>query len=371
VIKLNNEHDLSNWNTIIKSLPGFSILQTREWGKIKTLYGWTSAHFIWRDSSGKIEGAALLLSREIQIPFTKKKLLTIYIPQGPVLDWKNGPLREKVLEEILDYAKEKGAYSVKIDPEIIYWIGEEPITDDKKYQAVQEIGKKLEKKGWIFSSQQIQFRNTAWITLDRTEDELLAAMKQKTRYNIRLAKKKSVFVREINTDELQLLYNMYLETSIRDGFIIRQKEYYFDVWSQFLNSGMATILIAEVEKTPVAGLVLFHFGERSWYIYGMSTEKHREKMPNYLLQWEAIKKSRNLGCRIYDLWGAPDIFDESDSLWGVYRFKLGLGCQPVHRLGAFDFPIKKITYKILNKIIPGVLSITRNIRKAQQKQELV
>jgi peptidoglycan pentaglycine glycine transferase (the first glycine) len=371
VINLKNEKELSNWNTIIKSLPGFSVLQTREWGKIKTLYGWTSAYFIWKDSADRIESAALILSREIQIPFINRKLLTIYIPQGPMLDWNNKELREKVLDEILDYAKNQGALSIKIDPEIIYWIGENPNINDNKYQAAQEIRIDLEKKGWTFSPQQIQFRNTAWIMVDRTEAELLAAMKQKTRYNIRLAGKKSVSVREIGLDELQLLYNMYLETSIRDGFIIRPKEYYFDVWSQFLNSGMATILIAEVENTPVAGLVLFHFGERSWYIYGMSTENHRDKMPNYLLQWEAIKKSKEFGCRIYDLWGAPDIFNASDSLWGVYRFKLGLGCEPVLRFGAFDFPINKITYKIFNKMIPGILSITRKIRRSQQKQEIV
>jgi peptidoglycan pentaglycine glycine transferase (the first glycine) len=370
VIKLIDKQELSKWNSIIESLPSYSILQTREWGYIKSLHGWSPTYFVWKDPTGKVEGAALILSREFQIPLIKRKLTTIYIPQGPMLDWKDEDLREKVLGEILDYAIEQKAFSVKIDPEIIYWIGEGIDINDDKYISAQEIRNDLEKKGWMFSPQQIQFRNTAWLMVDRSEAELLSAMKQKTRYNIRLAEKKSVSIREIIIDEFQTLYNMYLETSIRDGFIIRPREYYFDVWSQFLNSGMATILVAEVDKTPVAGLVLFHFGKRSWYIYGMSTDKHREKMPNYLLQWEAIKKSRALGCRIYDLWGAPEVFNEQDSLWGVYRFKKGLGCEPVQRFGAYDFPISKFTYKIFNKIVPGFLSITRKIRKAQQKQEV-
>ncbi|MDO9547268.1 MAG: peptidoglycan bridge formation glycyltransferase FemA/FemB family protein [Pelolinea sp.] len=370
MIKLNKKKDLSNWNTTITSLPGYSILQTREWGAVKSKYGWHSDHLIWRDSAGKIEAAALVLSREIRLPIIQKKFITIYIPQGPLFDWSNEGLRKKVLGDILDYAKEKGAFSVKIDPEIVYCIGEEVDTKEQKYKSAQKIRADLEEKGWLNSPQQIQFKNTAWIDLDRPEADLLSAMKQKTRYNVRLAERKAVVVREAEVDDLEGLYQMYLETSIRDGFIIRPKEYYFEVWSQFITAGMATPLVAEVDKNPVAGLVLFHLGERSWYIYGMSTDNHREKMPNYLLQWEAIKKSKELGCLIYDLWGAPDVFSEKDDLWGVYRFKQGLGCEAVQRLGAYDFPINKITYSIFNTIIPGFLSITRKLRKAQQKQEL-
>jgi peptidoglycan pentaglycine glycine transferase (the first glycine) len=371
VIKLSGNKELSNWNDIIKSLPGYSILQTREWGNVKSKFGWHSEYLVWKDPTGKIEAAALVLSKEVRLPIIQKKFVTIYVPQGPLFDWSGKGHREKVLEGILEYANEKGAFSVKIDPEIVYWIGEDVDTTNQKYISAQKFRSYLEKNGWVFSPQQIQFRNTAWIELDRSEEELLAAMKQKTRYNIRLAQRKAVSVREAGVDDLEILYQMYLETSVRDGFIIRPKEYYFEVWSQFITAGMATPLIADVDKTPVAGLVLFHFGERSWYIYGMSTDNHREKMPNYLLQWEAIRKSKKLGCRIYDLWGAPEIFNEEDGLWGVYRFKQGLGCEAVQRLGAYDFAFKKFAYKIFNRIIPGLLSITRKYRKAQQKQELV
>jgi len=133
---------------------------------------------------------------------------------------------------------------------------------------------------------------------------------------------------------------------------------------------MAVPLIAEVDEDVVAGLLLFCFGNRSWYLYGMSTGKHREKMPNYLLQWEAIKLSKKFGSKIYDLWGAPDNFDHQDRMWGVYRFKQGLGCEVVQRIGAYDYTLSKITYKILNILIPWFLSVTRKIRKAQQFQEL-
>jgi lipid II:glycine glycyltransferase (peptidoglycan interpeptide bridge formation enzyme) len=93
-------------------------------------------------------------------------------------------------------------------------------------------------------------------------------------------------------------------------------------------------------------------------------------MPNYLLQWEAIKHSKNEGCTVYDLWGAPEVFDVSDDLWGVYRFKKGLGSMVVNRIGAFDFPTNRIAYKIFVKYLPNILSITRRIRKIQQTQEI-
>lgn len=360
----------SEWNAIVKDLPGISILQTWEWGAVKSKYGWRPEHYIWRDQSGDVAAAALILIKEISVHVLKKSIRTIYIPQGPLLDWSNTPLRGKVLDDIRKFARGMGASLIKVDPEIIYGMGERIDNTDKKFLLAQEIVNELEKNGWLYSAQQIQFKNTAWIRLEKSEDELLAAMKQKTRYNIRLAGRKGVFIREGRIDDLERLYQMYLETSIRDGFIIRPKKYYFDVWSKFIKAKMAVPLIAEVENEMVAGLLLFHFGNRSWYLYGMSTDKHREKMPNYLLQWEAIRKSKKFGCSIYDLWGAPDKFEKKDRMWGVYRFKQGLACKVVQRIGAYDYPLNKITYKIINKLIPRFLSITRKIRKVQQLQEL-
>jgi len=370
VIKQSKILNKSKWNAIIKGLPGVSILQTWEWGAIKSKYGWRPEHYSWRDQSGKINAAALILIREISVPVIPKKLRMIYIPQGPLLDWSNTSLRGKVLDDIRKFAQDMDVLSIKIDPEIINGIGEQIDNADVKFLLAQEIVDDLNKEGWLFSPQQIQFKNTAWIRLEKSENELLAAMKQKTRYNIRLAGRKGVRIREGGIDDLDRLYQMYLETSIRDGFIIRPKEYYMDVWLKFIKAKMAVPLIAEVDEEVVAGLLLFHFGNRSWYLYGMSTGKHREKMPNYLLQWEAIKLSKKFGSRIYDLWGAPDNFDNQDRMWGVYRFKQGLGCEVVLRIGAYDYPLSIIPYKIINIIIPWFLSITRKIRKAHQLQEL-
>jgi lipid II:glycine glycyltransferase (peptidoglycan interpeptide bridge formation enzyme) len=102
----------------------------------------------------------------------------------------------------------------------------------------------------------------------------------------------------------------------------------------------------------------------------MSRNMHREKMPTYLLQWEALKRARAKGCTVYDLWGAPDVFDESDSMWGVYRFKEGLGGTVVRTLGAWDFAPNPLWYTLYSNVIPRVLDVMRSRGKTKTKQSL-
>ncbi|HEX2978881.1 MAG TPA: peptidoglycan bridge formation glycyltransferase FemA/FemB family protein, partial [Anaerolineaceae bacterium] len=180
--------------------------------------------------------------------------------------------------------------------------------------------------------------------------------------------KKGVTVRQGSTADLALLYRMYAETSIRDGFVIRSETYYRHLWETFMTAGMAHALIAEVEGEPAAGLLLFTFARRAWYLFGMSRQAHREKMPNYLLQWEAMRLAKSLGCTSYDLWGAPEQFDETDSLWGVFRFKEGLGGTVTRTLGAWDYTTQPWLYTLYTRILPRILEMMRRRGKAQTRQ---
>lgn len=129
-------------------------------------------------------------------------------------------------------------------------------------------------------------------------------------------------------------------------------------------------LIAEVDGEPVAAIWLFMFAGRAYYVYGMSREAHREKMPNYLLQWEAMKRAKARGCSVYDLWGAPDEFNESDSMWGVFHFKEGLGGQVVRTLGAWDYAPNPFWYRLYSEIIPRVLDVMRSRGKASTQRSM-
>jgi peptidoglycan pentaglycine glycine transferase (the first glycine) len=166
-------------------------------------------------------------------------------------------------------------------------------------------------------------------------------------------------VRVGRPDDLPLFYDMYAETGRRDDFIIRPFAYYLDAWGAFVEAGLACLFLAEYEGEPLAGLIAFHLGQRAWYMYGASTDKHRNLMPNHLLQWEAIRWAKGEGCTVYDMWGAPDVLSEDDPLWGVYRFKEGFGGQFVRHIGAYDYPVSQPFYSFYTVLMPRYLDLLR------------
>jgi len=362
--------DKLSWNKILTSFQQPSILQSWEWGEIKARYGWKKDFLIWRDSSDKVSAAAMILVREQQFKPIGATRKIVYIPHGPLFNHKVPNILDEVSKTLIEYADRNKVVFIKIDPQVITSIGVAGESSFKPNAGSERIIRELEQHKWVKSQQEIQFKNTFLLDLSPPEEELLQNMKQKTRYNIRLAIRKGVTVRHINIDELKTLYKMYLETSNRDGFIIRSEAYYMDLWKYFIETGLASPLLAEVDGEAVAGLILFNFHMRSYYFYGMSLDKHREKMPNYLLQWEAIKHSKNIGCLTYDLWGAPNVFEPKDRMWGVYRFKQGLGGEVVQTIGAYDFPCRKIEYKILSSALPRIQTLTRMLRRKEIIKEI-
>ncbi|MBW8010905.1 MAG: peptidoglycan bridge formation glycyltransferase FemA/FemB family protein [Chloroflexi bacterium] len=363
--------DAYTWNEIISNLPNTHLLQTWEWGQFKARYGWKPFHEVWRDELGKVVAAALILQRTIPIAGMAARVCMLYVPKGPLLaDWEDAALRQRVLTDLRRFAQERRAFFIKIDSDVQLGTGVPGEPDAEDNPTGKEILGELKKTGWLFSKEQIQFRNTVMLDLQASEEEMLARMKQKTRYNIRLAKRKGVQVREGGPEDFSMLYYMFAETAVRDEFVIRHQGYYDDLWNAFYQAGKLKPIIAEVEGDPVAALMLFIFAGRAWYLTGMSRSVHREKMPNYLLQWEAMRAAKGAGCSVYDLWGAPDEFVETDALWGVYRFKRGLGGTVERHLGAWDLPIRPWLYRLYTQILPKVLGIMRGRGRANTKQDI-
>ncbi len=360
-----------SWNKIISSLPGAHFLQVREWADIKRSVGWKREEITWTDEDDRVIGAAQLLVRSMRLLRFGPRVSLGYIPRGPMIDWNNKEQRIRVLKTLETTARQRGLIFIKIDPDVTLDNGKIETTNTAVDYPAGRLVQELIDRGWKNSPEQIQFKNTMLLDLAGSEEEWLARMKQKTRYNLRLAKKNEVTVRKVRLEDLPVLYHMYAETADRDGFIIRPEAYYLEVWTTFINAGMAEGLIAEFDDTVLAGLIFFYLGSRAWYVYGMSTSKFREKMPNYLLQWEAMRSAREKGCLAYDLWGAPDTLDASDPMYGVYRFKEGLGAEMVRTIGAWDYPVRPLLYFMYHRIIPGLLSITRWIRRKQIKREVV
>jgi len=353
-----------DWNRIVNTMPNSHLLQSWEWGDFKSRQGWKVSRLLWISKSGDEVAAAQILERRIG-PFFS----ILYAPRGPLLNWHDASLRSAVLQQLKEYAVISKAIFLKIDPGVTL----ESNSLSHSAHASQtngEIAQALHDSDFHSSTEQIQFRNTLIVDLNKTEDALLAAMKQKTRYNIRLAVRKGVSAHLGSDEDINLLYRMYAETSLRDHFTIRNKAYYEDAWGSFHYSGIAHPMIAVVEGEPVAALILYRFGNTAWYLYGMSRNAHREKMPNYLLQWEAIRWAKAVGCTTYDFWGAPDTQAADDPMAGVSRFKSGFGARLIYTPGAWD-TIVRPTYAWVYRIgIPKLLSLMRWRGRTKTQQSL-
>jgi peptidoglycan pentaglycine glycine transferase (the first glycine) len=344
--------EAQTWDRAVRSLPDPHILQSWAWGEFKARHGWRATRLLFQDGE-RIVAAASVLQREVpRLPVS-----ILYVPKGPALDWRDAGLAERILAELESLARRRRALFLKIDPDI-YYPGDAPAFSSRPACA-PEVAHLLASRGWRFSADQIQFRNTLLLDLTRPEDELLAAMKQKTRYNVRLAARRGMIIHQGTVADLDAVYRLYAETARRDGFVIRPFAYYRDAWGSFLEEGLAHLLLAGVEGETVAALIVFTFGPTAWYMYGASSDRHRKHMPNYLLQWEAILRAKAAGCTLYDLWGAPDHLDESDPMWGVVRFKLGLGGQLARGLGAWDYAASQAGYRLYCEIIPRYLDWLR------------
>jgi len=350
--------DHARWNQILRSLPGHHVLQSWEWGEFKQRYGWQAERLAFR-AGDRIVAAAQVLGRQARpLP-----LSILYVPKGPVLDYANGSLRMAVLRALVAHGRRRRAIFVKIDPDVVLGTGVPGTDEERAAPTGVAFCQDLTAAGWRFSQDQVQFRNTVQLDLRQSQDELLAAMKQKTRYNIRLAARKGVMVRRGTRDDLGLLFRMYAETAERDGFIIRPLSYYRNAWGSFIEAGLACPLIAEYQGEALGAVILFAFGERAWYMYGASRDAHRDKMPNQLLQWEAICWARDQGASIYDMWGAPNEFVEQDPMYGVWRFKEGFGGQVVRHVGAWDRIISRPWHWVYTVVIPLYLGFRRSLKR--------
>ncbi len=318
------EVSLIVWNDFLRNHPQSHFLQTGEWGDLKSQYGWEVARLVVGRS-----GAQMLFR---SLPFG---LRLAYLP--------------KVAPGQLDAADA-----------LPFWREVDAIC-----RARQAVACKFEIDGWegtelepspggfAPSPHSIQPRRTIVVDLRPEEDSILGRMRQKCRYNIRLAQKKGVSIRAWR--DIPAFHAMLQATGTRDGFAVHSLDYYRRAYDLFHDLGICELLVAELDGQALATLMVFRRGARAWYVYGGSTELQREKMPNYLLQWEAMRWAKERGCTEYDLWGVPDddevglemgFADRNDGLWGVYRFKRGFGGKVRRAAPSLDQVFKPLLYRL-------------------------
>ena len=316
------------WDAFVVTRRDAHILQTSAWGELKSRFGW-AAERIAVSREGRIFAGALVLFRRLPL-----RLGTLaYVPKGPILDPSDAEVTKTLLAGLDRLARSRRAALLKVEPD-----------------AVQ-----FDLPGFRRSPHSIQPPRTLTIDLARGDDDILAAMHHKTRYNIRLANKKGVTAREASRADLPAFNALMQATGARDDFAVNSPAYYEAAFDLFVPGGQARLFVAEVESHIVAGLFAFAHGDRAWYFYGASSDAHRERMPNHALQWRAMRWARSIGCREYDMWGIPDedeaaleaqYLRRQDGLWGVYRFKRGFGGRVVRFAGAFDRVYNPLLYRL-------------------------
>lgn len=321
-------------------------LQSSFWAQFKSAQGWVPLR-LWGEEPVSFIVSVLL--RKISIPLLGTYTLA-YVPMGVDFNDKESEL----LKDPKKYGDFLSTFSYNIRkflPSktlcIRYDIPVDLLSLEEKAHYIQQFSCKK-------SSQDIQPPDTVILSLDKTEEELLAHMKSKWRYNIHLAEKKGVKIRRGTSADIDIFYNLYETTAKRDGIAIHSKEYY----KSLLESGESAvnkeksgegnkipevrIYIAAYEDVPLASIITLFSKREAVYLYGASSNEHRNLMPTYLLQWQAICDAKKYGSRVYDFYGMPPTDDPSHPMHGLYRFKTGFGGTIVHRPGSFDFPLSKV-----------------------------
>ena len=339
---------------------GNELLQTAFWGNFKEQFGWKAQafHCIYSKQPFKL----LVLTRALKIG-----LKLAYIPHGPC--FKPGRPLETAspMEQVTDRTGERFLAALAralrpFLPEGTVFILLDPAS------------------GLLKAPVDIQPPSTVLIDLKRTEDEILAGMKSKTRYNIRLALKKGVRVEEGSFKDLKDWYELYRETARRDRITLHSFNYYralFDpagaAGADGAESGGPVIRLllarAGLKGELLAGIIIAFWERGSRYLYGASSSRKRNLMPAYALQWRAIRLAKERGCTHYDLFGIPPSDDPTHPMHGLYRFKTGFGGEIFNRLGCYDFAFKSFRYRIYRAAEAGRNLYYHRIRKRRLKRE--
>ena len=347
---------VADWNEFVGGHAAGHLLQTSEWAELKCRFGWWARRVLLPAvDGGAARAGALILFRK------SMGQVLAYVPRGPLVDWSDAALTEDVVARMCAVARQEGAFALKIEPDLL---------------DTAANRQRLAAAGFHPSPQTIQPRSTVVVDLRADDDTILARMKSKWRYNIRLAARKGVTVRELQAHELPIFQQLMDETGTRDGFSVHSAAYYRAAY-ELLASRWGAFLLASYQSEPLASIAVFATGSAACYLWGASNNRHRNLMPNHALQWEAMRWAKARGCARYDLWGIPDevgavatgLWDEGrkvvlaekapvdvnafprGDLWGVFRFKQGFGGAVERTVGAWDLPLSRSIYGLYRGVL--------------------
>lgn len=327
-----DEKSMEEYKKFLENHERCNFQQSPEWAKVKD--NWKNEVILAEDDKGKIIGSLSVLIRKMPI-FGN----IMYSSRGPVCDIHNLEVLKQLTDGAKELAKKYKAIVLKVEPDI-------ESKDQVFRDLVTNLGYKIKDDAKDFKDE-IQPRYVFRLDIKgKTEEEIMAGFKQKWRYNIRLATKKGVVIKEGTREDLKDFHKIMVETGSRDGFIVRSLEYFEKMYDELVPKNHMKLLMAYYEDKPISGVIPIFYGNKTWYLYGASSNSHRNLMPNYLLQWEMIKMAIARHDDIYDFRGVSGVVDENHPQYGLYRFKQGFGATFTEFIGEIYIPFKPITYKL-------------------------
>jgi len=350
ILNKQNEKDVKRYEEYISSYDGSSLMQSLNWAKVK--FGWIQ-EAVYIEEDGNIIAAMTLLLEKV--PHTNSYLM--YAPRGPVCDISNIELVKRLVVEAEKLKEKYKVFLLKFDPNIKY--------DERLEMIYKEAGFKVLNKQ-VDKDDLIQPLHDMVLDIDNiSEEDLMKTFAEKTRYNIRLSKRKGVEVYYSRSEEdLKKFYELYKITAIRDKIGCRAYEY-FDAMLKSYDEKHLRIYISKHENDYLSAAIALNYGNELFYLYGASSNEKRNLMPNYLMQWEMIKWGLETGCKKYNFGGVLNLDPQN----GLYKFKIGF-CKKdgiTEYIGEIDKVYDNFMYNLYTKGLPVLKKIKRNIRNVKRK----
>jgi len=329
-LHVNQGLDPKSWDYFVLQHPDSTLLQSWQWGEFQKSLN----HKIWRlgvTESGQT--IAQLLITKLPLKFG---LHILYAPRALLLN-KNLPVHQQhqamklIIDKIHKLAELEKTIFFRTDPPLL--------ADDTTSLSIYKS------LGFALSPKSTQPKTNLLLDISPRTINLLVQMKSKTRYNIRLAEKKGITVRETTQPSDIAIFNQLMhETALRDRFTPHPNDYYHQQLTVLGAQNMMSLFIAYDGSTPLAAALVSWFGSVASYLHGASGNLNREKQAPYLLHWEIIKAAKRRDCATYDF-GGISLVNQHD--WaGITRFKLGFGGNPVEYVGNLELPLHKPWFKL-------------------------
>lgn len=408
----NQEHD-----AFVKSHPNGDLLQLTKWAETKKLTGWYSRR-IAVGENGEIKGVGQLLFKKIpKLPFT-----LCYVSRGFVTDYDNKDALSQLLEEAKKVAKDEKAYAIKIDPDVEVEHGAEALKN------LRNLG--FRHKGFKegLSKDYIQPRMTMITPIDKSDEDIIQSFERRNRSKVRLALKRGTKVERAGREGLKTFAHLMQITGERDGFLTRDISYFENIYDALHDDGDAELFLVKLEPKPVletvnseitdleneieklqnkkqdkktlnkindannkikksqdlkddllelekehpdgiylSGALLMFAGNKSYYLYGASSNDFRDFLPNHHMQYTMMKYARDHGATTYDFGGTDNNPDKESDHYGLWTFKKVWGTYLSEKIGEFDYVLNQPLYQLIEQVKPKLtkakIKLSRKLKR--------